>query len=267
MRNRQIRQFVTVMSLTATLAACGGVAKGRAEQTSPTTPKQTITVPATAPSTSVTTSSQSSAVALQPVDGLVATARADLAVYTSTDSSTPASTLPSHTSFGSPTTLLVQQWQGRTGAWLQVSLPTRPNGSHGFVHMSDVTLASVQRRVDVDLAAKVLRVFGAAGNVELQSTVAIGSPQNPTPTGAFFVTDVIDTNNADSDYGPKAVGVSGHSESLSEFNGGDGAIGIHGTNNPSSIGKAVSHGCVRVPNSVVVQLAAMLALGTPVTIH
>jgi lipoprotein-anchoring transpeptidase ErfK/SrfK len=54
---------------------------------------------------------------------------------------------------------------------------------------------------------------------------------------------------------------------LSEFAGGDGQIGIHGTNVPASIGEAVSHGCVRVPNDVITTLATTVPVGTPVTIH
>jgi lipoprotein-anchoring transpeptidase ErfK/SrfK len=43
--------------------------------------------------------------------------------------------------------------------------------------------------------------------------------------------------------------------------------GIHGTNNPSSIGKSVSHGCIRMYNTDVLQLAAILPLGTRVSIR
>lgn len=43
-------------------------------------------------------------------------------------------------------------------------------------------------------------------------------------------------------------------------------VGIHGTNDPASIGKDVSHGCIRVPNDVVVRMATLLPLGTPVEI-
>ena len=53
---------------------------------------------------------------------------------------------------------------------------------------------------------------------------------------------------------------------LEEFNGGDGVIGIHGTNDPSSIGQDVSHGCIRVTNDVITQMAGYLPLGTPVEI-
>nr|WP_218624898.1 L,D-transpeptidase [Sporosarcina sp. E16_3] len=43
--------------------------------------------------------------------------------------------------------------------------------------------------------------------------------------------------------------------------------GIHGTNNPSSIGKNVSHGCIRMHNEDVLELASMIPIGTTVYIH
>ncbi len=47
---------------------------------------------------------------------------------------------------------------------------------------------------------------------------------------------------------------------------GDG-YGIHGTNDPSSIGRAVSHGCVRLRNEDIEKLYDMVAVGTPVYIY
>ncbi|GMA48860.1 hypothetical protein GCM10025857_02170 [Alicyclobacillus contaminans] len=43
--------------------------------------------------------------------------------------------------------------------------------------------------------------------------------------------------------------------------------GIHGTNRPSSIGKRVSHGCVRMYNQDVTYLAETVPIGTRVTIR
>ncbi|MHA6529028.1 L,D-transpeptidase [Paenibacillus sp. BAC0078] len=43
--------------------------------------------------------------------------------------------------------------------------------------------------------------------------------------------------------------------------------GIHGTNDPSSIGKMVSHGCIRMHNEDVLSLAAIVPIGTRVTIR
>ena len=44
-------------------------------------------------------------------------------------------------------------------------------------------------------------------------------------------------------------------------------IGLHGTNDPDSIGKAVSHGCVRLANWDVVRLATKIKTGDKVSIH
>jgi lipoprotein-anchoring transpeptidase ErfK/SrfK len=104
------------------------------------------------------------------------------------------------------------------------------------------------------------------GQVAVETPVAVGADATPTPTGRFYVTDVIDTGRPNGAYGPFAIGLSAHSDVLDQFAGGDGQIGIHGTNEPASIGTSASHGCVRVPNEVVAALAGTIPLGTPVTI-
>ncbi len=43
--------------------------------------------------------------------------------------------------------------------------------------------------------------------------------------------------------------------------------GIHGTNDPSSIGKAVSHGCIRMFNKDVLELSSLVPNGTKVLIR
>jgi hypothetical protein len=57
-----------------------------------------------------------------------------------------------------------------------------------------------------------------------------------------------------------------------EFSGfsnltGQGTIGIHGTNDPGSIGHAASHGCIRLANWDVVRLATKIKPGDNVSIH
>jgi len=44
-------------------------------------------------------------------------------------------------------------------------------------------------------------------------------------------------------------------------------IGIHGTNTPDSIGRAASHGCIRLANWDVVRLATKIKTGDSVSIH
>jgi lipoprotein-anchoring transpeptidase ErfK/SrfK len=68
-------------------------------------------------------------------------------------------------------------------------------------------------------------------------------------------------------WGPAALGLSARSDTITEFNGGDGIVGIHGTNRPGSIGQAASLGCIRLPNDVILQLHELVPIGTPVEIR
>jgi len=61
--------------------------------------------------------------------------------------------------------------------------------------------------------------------------------------------------------------LSGYSEVLFEFGGGDGQMGIHGTNDPTSLGRNVSNGCIRMSNAAITRLAKTLPLGVPVEIR
>ncbi|MBX3314500.1 MAG: L,D-transpeptidase [Actinobacteria bacterium] len=171
-------------------------------------------------------------------------------------------TLPASNGFGSPLALLVV---GSEEGWAEVLLPGRPTGATGWVRADGVELRTVDLEVRVDLAERRL-VLLEEGEVVLETAVAVGAPDAPTPTGRFSLTDKIASADPDGAYGPFALGLSARSEVFSEFGGGDGQIAIHGTDDPGSIGQAVSHGCVRVPDDVVRVLNERLPLGTPVVI-
>jgi len=44
-------------------------------------------------------------------------------------------------------------------------------------------------------------------------------------------------------------------------------VGIHGTDEPNTIGQAVSHGCIRLANWDIVRLAGRVKAGVPVSVH
>ena len=171
----------------------------------------------------------------------------------------PVATLNPTTAFGTPRVLLVEE---ERDGWLRVRLPMRPNHRAGWVPADRVQVESLEVAVDVDLDARTLTVR-RGDEVVLSTSVAVGSAAHPTPVGTFFITDKLETPDPSGFYGPFALGLSGFAD-LTDFAGGDGQIGIHGTNEPEAIGQAVSHGCIRVPNDVAVQLAELLPLGTPV---
>ncbi|MBX3287529.1 MAG: L,D-transpeptidase [Actinobacteria bacterium] len=176
--------------------------------------------------------------------------------------SSPSHTVPARTEHGSPTALLVTD---RRAGWVQVLVPGRPTGATGWLADDELEVVSVALEVRVDLAARTLTLVDGDRQV-LSTSVAVGAPDTPTPVGRFSVTDKLDTQAPSGPYGRYAIGLSGRSEVLTEFAGGDGQIGIHGTNDPASIGHDVSHGCIRVPNEVMEQLNALLPLGTPVVV-
>ncbi len=197
--------------------------------------------------------------------GLVARAVGDIDLVT-TPGGPVTMSLPATTEFGSPTVLAATRWADADKEWLEVLVPVRPNGTTALVRADTVTLGRTSLRVDIDLAGRRLVVHDGDATI-VDTSVAIGTPETPTPTGSYFVTDVIDNPDDAGSYGPFALGLSAHSDVLDQFGGGDGQIGIHGTNDPGSIGNAASHGCVRVSNEIITQLAGLIPRGTPVTIR
>jgi lipoprotein-anchoring transpeptidase ErfK/SrfK len=151
-----------------------------------------------------------------------------------------------------------------TQAWYQVRLAILPNGSLGWVPRS--ALGNVYA-VDTHLYIN-RKTFTATldrDGIPVWSTrVGVGEPYWPTPAGQFYVRDRL-TGFTDPAYGPLAFGTNGRSAVLTEWPGG-GFIGIHGTDVPELIPGAISHGCVRMKNSAILQLGKLMHVGTPVTI-
>jgi lipoprotein-anchoring transpeptidase ErfK/SrfK len=115
-------------------------------------------------------------------------------------------------------------------------------------------------RIEVDLASRQLHVMRGSERVATHS-VAVGSQQWPTRTGEWSIGQVVlnpewippDESWAE-EREPRKPGDPknplGHAQLVY-----DAPRSIHGTNDPSSIGKAVSHGSIRVTNEVAVELA------------
>jgi L,D-transpeptidase ErfK/SrfK len=106
-----------------------------------------------------------------------------------------------------------------------------------------IQISISKRRLSLYKNGKLVKIF----------PIAVGKMLTNTPTGEFVI-----VNRQYNPGGP--FGVLWLSLSKQGY-------GIHGTNNPSSIGKAVSHGCVRMYNRDVMQLAEMVPNGTRVSIN
>ena len=146
-----------------------------------------------------------------------------------------------------------------------VQIPQRPNGVTGWVPAWQVSVSRVRARIIVDLSEKRVTLY-RNGRKVLSTPAAIGAPATPTPTGSFYVNQRLIPADRSGPFGPGAVGISAFSNVLTGWTQG-GPIAIHGTNAPWSIGKAVSNGCIRIPNRMLRRVFAQALGGTPVVIR
>jgi lipoprotein-anchoring transpeptidase ErfK/SrfK len=148
--------------------------------------------------------------------------------------------------------------------WLRVRVPERPNGRTGWILADAARTRRVHDRIQVDLSDHLLQRW-ESGRVTARFRVAVGAPSTPTTPGRFFVWAQVPYDDASGAYGVFALGLSGFSEVLTGWPGG-GRMAIHGTIDPSHLGRDVSHGCVRVYNAQMLRLRDV-PMGTPVLIR
>jgi L,D-transpeptidase ErfK/SrfK len=111
---------------------------------------------------------------------------------------------------------------------------------------------SIPYTIVVSLGKRSLTLLNR-GKIMKIYPIAIGKILTQTPLGEYVI-----VNREPNPGGP--FGVMWLSLSRRGY-------GIHGTNNPSSIGKAVSHGCIRMHNKDVLELASIVQNGTKVMIQ
>jgi lipoprotein-anchoring transpeptidase ErfK/SrfK len=157
----------------------------------------------------------------------------------------------------------------RTADWLQVRLPTRPNGSTAWVRASDVDVSASRYRIMIHRSLTKVFVY-KDGFPYFVIPAGLGKSSTPTPLGSFFVA-VIETPGPPG-YGPIILDTSGHSEAISSWEGsGDAVIAMHGPISSSSDsqiganGTYISNGCIRL-HIADQQKLFEIPLGTPVDV-
>jgi lipoprotein-anchoring transpeptidase ErfK/SrfK len=150
-------------------------------------------------------------------------------------------------------------------SWYRVQLPLRPNGVTGYVRADAVWLGRVRTRIVVDLSERRVTLY-RGGRRLLRAKAAIGSHATPTPRGRFYVNQRLVPRDRTGPYGPGAIGISAFSNVLTGWTQG-GPIAIHGTNQPWSIGRRTTNGCIRLHNDVFKRLFRATPAGTPVLVR
>ncbi len=261
------RRIAAAVAVAALMTAAGWVALDRArvapEHDSPSPSSDARDAPASRlPARETLTPVQAVARTPKGMSLVVHAVARSVALYPSARATQARRFLRNRNAMRVPTVFLVKSAAGNR---FQVALPIRPNGSTAWVRAVDVRPTLVRHRMNVDLTRRRLSLWRGTELIA-RVPIGVGRAVTPTPTGTYYVTALLKQPDPRGLYGPYAFALSGHSPVLNEFAGGNGRIGIHGTNEPWAIGTDVSHGCIRVANVFVRRLARLLALGTPVRI-
>ena len=153
--------------------------------------------------------------------------------------------------------------------WVEVRLAQRPDGSTAWLPAADVTLGRTPYRIVVNLGTTRLALY-YDGQLVFSAPAGVGAPDDPTPTGEFFVAFDEPAPQPGAGYGPFVLVTSDHSRSISDWEGtGDAVIGIHGPLGEDAeigtTGARISHGCVRLHDQALERLA-VVPPGTPIDV-
>jgi lipoprotein-anchoring transpeptidase ErfK/SrfK len=173
--------------------------------------------------------------------------------------------LPAGSKYYRTPTLAWVQHVSPNGRFGELAVPYSASTTMGWIPLRGLQRRSTVIEVDVDLSRHRV-VVERRGRVLFGTSAAIGAPSSPTPTGRYFVTDRVPFPSGGA-LGTYAFGISGIQSHLPAGWTGGNQLAIHGTNDPASIGRSVSAGCVRVSAAALDRMIPLLRLGTPVLIH
>lgn len=122
-----------------------------------------------------------------------------------------------------------------------------------------------QRQIVVSIPDRKLALL-EDGDVLKVYDVAVGAEKSPSPTGDFTIVNRLENPTY---YRPGVVIEAGTNNPLGTRWMGlsQKGFGIHGTNQPQSIGKAASHGCIRMAQSDLEELFTLVHIGDAVSIR
>ena len=122
------------------------------------------------------------------------------------------------------------------GRWGRVEIPYVWPRRHGWIALRGLARHTTNVQVHVDLSEHRITVT-KYGRVLFGMPAATGASASPTPVGEYFVTDRIAFSGGY--LGTFAFGISGIQPRLPAGWSGGNQLAIHGTNDPSSIGRSV----------------------------
>lgn len=151
------------------------------------------------------------------------------------------------------------------GRYGRVTVPYSAPVRTGWIDLKGAELSRTAYSVHADLSEHTIVVKRLDGAI-MRISAATGAAGSPTPTGRYFVVDLVPIPEGGS-FGTYAFGLSGIQPNLPDGWTGGNQLAIHGTSDPGSIGTSASAGCLRVSERALDRLKPVLRLGTPVVIQ
>ncbi|MBE9060104.1 L,D-transpeptidase family protein [cf. Phormidesmis sp. LEGE 11477] len=167
---------------------------------------------------------------------------------------------------------------GASALWVSTGLSVRANRAsddatalrtYAITRTEAAKARLANHRVVLDISDRKVYLYDGSELIK-GYPVAVGTPETPTPTGEFAVTQLVvnpvwqspwtgevRSPGPNSALGLRWIGFTSNRE---------GVFGFHGTPTVESIGHATSNGCVRMHNADVVELFAQVAIGTTVSV-
>ncbi|MDQ3764125.1 MAG: L,D-transpeptidase [Actinomycetota bacterium] len=193
---------------------------------------------------------------LEPTDGTVVHPLREVVVYAAPGGAPIARLGPQQ--LGDTWLPVIAQQPG----WVQVLLPSKPNGSAGWLTDNSLDHAVTPYLIRVHLRSFSMELF--KGGQRLGNWMAgIGKTSAPTPVGRTFLLGSF--TDAKQNYSPVILPLGAHSPTLDSFGGGPGTVAIHTWPTADVFGTRSSDGCIRVPPDALHQLTRV-PLGTLVLI-
>ena len=153
----------------------------------------------------------------------------------------------------------------KTFGWFLTLMVTSASWAQNTAPAPEASAARPKRLVIISIPDRKLVIMEKGAVIQVFS-IAVGASVSPSPVGTFTIASrltsptyyhagVVIPPGKDNPLGPRWVGLNKQ------------GYGIHGTNAPTSVGKAASHGCIRMRNRDIVQFFALVNVGDSVEIH
>jgi len=186
-----------------------------------------------------------------------------------------------HLSYSSPEELLAEKFHMDIDLLKELNPGKRFDEAGSSILVANVAAGTPPpepaevEKLEVVKSEHLVRVLGKDGAVLATYPASIGSDEKPAPSGTYTVRAIAPnpTYTYNPDYAFKGVKAKEKFEIKPGPNNPVGtkwidlsveSFGIHGTPEPEKVGKAYSHGCVRLTNWDVEELAGMVRKGLPI---